>query len=162
MIERTSGSRTAQEVGDIRSTTVDMNTATAARTGLPAHVRWTRLAYAFVASVFVVCVVAQVFFAGVGAFGADWSYHVSFVQLLELILPPMFILALIGRLPLHLRLSPVGLWVLITAQYALVHAGGSDTVAALHAVNALLIFSFAVAIARKAWRIVLDQRERLR
>ena len=40
----------------------------AALTRLPSHVRLARLGYALLASVFVACVAAQVFLAGLGVF----------------------------------------------------------------------------------------------
>jgi hypothetical protein len=39
--------------------------------GLSAPVRLARIGYAVLSSVFVACVLVQVFFAGMGAFGAD-------------------------------------------------------------------------------------------
>ena len=50
----------------------------------------------------------------------------------EPMLPPTFVLALVGRLPLVLKLAPVGLWMLVTVQYALANADGPDVVAALN------------------------------
>jgi mercuric ion transport protein len=121
--------------------------------GPPLYVRFARYAHAVLASAFLACVVVQVFFAGVGIFGADWSFHTYFVPFFELMLPPAFVLALVGRLPLTLKLAPVGLWVLITVQYALANAGGPDVVAALHPANGLLIFWLSLEVARRSWRI---------
>src|SRR3712207_6687960 len=121
--------------------------------GPPPYVRFARYAHAVLASAFLACVVVQVFFAGVGIFGADWSFHTYFVPFFELMLPPAFVLALVGRLPRALKLAPVGLWVLITVQYALANADGPDVVAALHPANGLLIFWLSLEIARRSWRI---------
>jgi hypothetical protein len=51
---------------------------------LSVPVRLARIGYAMLSSVFVICVLVQVFFAGMGAFGADWSLHLTFVHFLEL------------------------------------------------------------------------------
>ena len=45
--------------------------------GMPAYARAGGLLYALLASAFFACVCIQVFFAGMGAFGADWSWHVG-------------------------------------------------------------------------------------
>ena len=126
--------------------------------GTPAYARFARYAHALLASVFLACVVVQVFFAGVGIFGADWSFHTYFVPLFELMLPPTFVLALVGRLPLVLKLAPVGLWALVTVQYALANADGPDVVAALHSVNGLLIFWISLEVARRSWRIASGRK----
>ena len=113
--------------------------------------RLARIFYACLASVFVACVLVQVFFAGMGAFGANWSWHLTFVHLLEplpLLMTPM---AFVGRLPWALRLLPVGLLVLIGAQYAF--ANSAVPTAALHPLNALLIFWVSLHVARRAWAV---------
>ena len=126
--------------------------------GTPVYVRFARYAHALLASAFLACVVVQVFFAGVGIFGADWSFHTYFVPLFELMLLPAFVLALVGRLPLVLKLAPVGLWVLIIVQYALANADGPDVVAALHPANGLLIFWISLEVARRSWRIATGRK----
>ena len=126
-------------------------------TRMPAYARAGGLLYALLASVFFVGVSVQVFFAGMGAFGADWSWHLTFVHLLEplpLLMTPM---AFVGRLPWALRLLPVGLLVLIGAQYAF--ANTTVPAAALHPVNALLIFWVSLHVARRAWATLVKRRK---
>jgi hypothetical protein len=122
-------------------------------TGLSVPVRLARIGYALLSSVFVLCVLIQVFFAGMGAFGADWAWHLTFAHFLEL--PPLLMvpLAFVGRLPWRLRLLPFGLVVLVGAQYAFANA--AVPTAALHPVNALLIFLISLLIARRAWKGVI-------
>jgi Family of unknown function (DUF6220) len=124
---------------------------TMSRLSIP--VRLARIGYALLSSVFVVCVLVQVFFAGMGAFGADWAWHLTFAHFLEL--PPLLMvpLAFVGRLPWGLRLLPFGLVVLVGAQYAF--ANVAVPTAALHPVNALLIFLISLFIARRAWKGVI-------
>ena len=126
--------------------------------GPPAYVRFARYAHAVLAFAFLACIVVQVFFAGVGIFGANWSFHTYFVPLFELMLPPTFVLALVGRLPLVLKLAPVGLWMLVTVQYALANADVPDAVAALHPANGLLIFWISLEVARRSWRIATGRK----
>jgi cytochrome b subunit of formate dehydrogenase len=127
--------------------------------GLPSYVRFACYAHAVLASAFLACVVVQVFFAGIGIFAANWSFHTYFVPLFELMLPPAFVLAFVGRLPLALKLSPVGLWFLVTVQYALANLDGPDVVAALHPANGLLIFWASLEVARRSWRIATERKK---
>jgi energy-converting hydrogenase Eha subunit C len=120
-------------------------------------VRVARSLYAGLSSLFVGGVVVQVFFAGMGAFGADWDWHVTFVHLLEPMALSMIPLAFVGRLPWGLRLLPFGLVVLIGAQYAF--ANVAVPAAAFHPVNALLIFLASLFIARRAWAAVPARKE---
>jgi Family of unknown function (DUF6220) len=126
-------------------------------TPLSLPVRMARVGYAVLSSVFVGCVLAQVFFAGMGAFGANWSWHLAFVHLfgpLPLLMVPV---AFVGRMPWGLRLLPVGLLVLIGAQYAF--ASVAVPAAALHPVNALFILLTSLFIARRAWTSVATRRK---
>ena len=124
---------------------------------LSALARLARIFYAVFSSVFVACVLAQVFFAGMGAFGADWSWHQTFVHFLELLPLLMIPVAFVGRLPWGLRLLPFGLLVLVGVQYAF--ANSPVPAAALHPVNALLIFLLSLFVARRAWADVSRQRK---
>jgi hypothetical protein len=116
-----------------------------------------RIFYALLSSGFVVCILVQVFFAGMGAFGADWSYHVTFGHLLEPLPMLMIPVAFVGRLSWGLRLLPLGLIVLIGAQYAL--ANTAVPAAALHPVNALLILLIGLFMAGRAWTVVAGHRK---
>ena len=115
-------------------------------------VRMFRIFYALLSSGFVVCILVQVFFAGMGAFGADWSYHVTFGHLLEPLPMLMIPVAFVGRLSWALRLPPLLLIILIGAQYAL--ASAAVPAAALHPVNAVLILLIGLFLARRAWTTV--------
>jgi hypothetical protein len=130
--------------------------AKTARLSLP--VRIARIFYAVLSSVFVACVLTQVFFAGMGAFGADWSYHLTFVHLLEPVPLLMVPVAFVGRLPWSLRLLPLALLFLIGVQYAF--ANVAVPAAALHPVNAVLIFLTGLFMARRAWTDVSGQSKR--
>jgi Family of unknown function (DUF6220) len=118
-------------------------------------VRLARVGYAVLSTVFVACILVQVFFAGMGAFGADWSLHLTFAHFLGL--PPLLMasMAFAGRLSWGSRLLPLGLLVLIGAQYVLANA--AVPAAALHPVNALLILCLSLLTARRAWAVVAER-----
>jgi hypothetical protein len=125
--------------------------------GLSVPIRLARIGHAVLSSVFVACVLVQVFFAGMGAFGADWSWHLTFAHFLGL--PPLLMapMAFVGRLSWRSRLLPFGLLVLIGVQYAFANAAAPA--AALHPVNALLILCLSLLTARRAWAAVAGQRK---
>ena len=112
-------------------------------------VRLARILYALLSSVFFACVLVQVFFAGVGAFGADWDLHLTFVHLFGALPVLMIPMGFVGRLSWGSRLLPALLVVLIGVQYAT--ANSAVPAAALHPVNALLIFWVGLLVARQAW-----------
>jgi len=114
--------------------------------------RLARVLFAFLSSALVAGVLIQVFFAGMGAFGADWSYHVTLAHFLGSLPLLMVPAAFVGRLPWTLRLLPLGIVILIGAQFALAHA--VVPVAALHPVNGFLILLMSLFIARRAWATV--------
>jgi hypothetical protein len=114
--------------------------------------RLAQIFYAILSSAFAAGVLVQVFFAGMGAFGADWSYHVTLAHFLEPLPLLMVPAAFFGRLPWVLRLLPLGIVVLIGAQYALAHA--AVPAAALHPVNGFLILLISLFIARRSWGVV--------
>lgn len=138
----------------IEATVTPLEKVARARPSVP--VQLARIGYAVLSSVFVVCILVQVFFAGMGAFGADWSYHVSFVHFLEPLPLLMVPVAFVGRLSWGLRLLPLALVVQIGAQYAFANA--AVPAAALHPVNALLILLIGLLLARSGWSAVVAHR----
>ncbi len=119
------------------------------RAGLSVTVWLARGSYTFLSSAFVAGVLIQVFFAGMGAFGANWSYHLTFVHVLEPVPLLMVPVAFIGRMPWSLRLLPLLLVFLIGVQYAF--ANSTVPAAALHPVNGFLILLTSLFMARRAW-----------
>jgi hypothetical protein len=140
---------------------MDVEPDKAALTRLPSHVRLARLGYALLASVFVACVAAQVFLAGLGVFAGPeyWVRHTGFVHLFGWLPLLMVPLAFVGRLPRGLRFLPAGLLGLIAMQYATANSY-ETVVAALHPVGALAIFLVAIIVARRAWRNVAFLKNR--
>lgn len=120
---------------------------------LPRRVSWARYGYVLVGGVFAACVIVQVYVAGMAVFvdPGNWSLHAGFVHIFEPLLPILLALAFLGRLPRPLKLAPVGLFALLSVQYATASAFGS-MVAAVHPVNALAILLVALLATRRAWQ----------
>jgi Family of unknown function (DUF6220) len=120
---------------------------------------WTRVAYLMVAWLFIVSLLIQVFLAGLSLFvsGSYWDAHVGFGHtapgLLALL---MVVFALWGRLPRTSVLLTVLLFVLVIAQTEVFAGIRADVplIAALHPVNALILFALGVGLARRAWALV--------
>lgn len=118
------------------------------------HVRWARRGYVLVAGLFVVGIVIQVYIAGMAVFvdPANWSLHANFVHIIEWMPLIMLVLAFVGRLSSGLKWLPVGLFGLIIVQYATALGFSDSVVAALHPVNALVIFGLATMTTHRAWQ----------
>ena len=121
------------------------------------RVRWARRGYLALAWVFVACVAAQVFFAGMATFvdAARWRWHTSFVHAFELLPLLMLPLAFLARAPAAMRWLTGALFALIWLQYLTANIGG--IAAALHPVNALIIFWVAVYLGQRAWRVLRQE-----
>lgn len=111
------------------------------------RVRVARRAFQVLAAVLVVSVLVQVFLAGAGVFvdPAWWPRHATFVHVFELVPILMALAAWAGRGTWRLVVASLAAWFLIGLQYALAGAAPS-LVAALHAVNALVVFGLALAL----------------
>ena len=121
---------------------------------LPRRIAWARYGYVLVGGAFAACVLVQVYIAGMAVFvdPANWSLHAGFVHAFEPLLLVLLALVLLGRLPRSLKLAPVGLFVLVSVQYATARAFGS-MVAAVHPVNALAILLVALVATKRAWAL---------
>ena len=114
-----------------------------------------RVLHAGLASAFAACALVQVFFAGMGAFGADWSWHTAFVHTLAFLALAMILVSFLGRLPWGVRLASSGLLVLIGTQYAI--ASVAVPVATLHPVNGFLILLLSLGVAWRSWAAVQEK-----
>lgn len=111
-----------------------------------------RTVLAVVAWLFVGIVTLQVFFAGLGLFGTGgMDLHMGFGYLIPLVVLAVPIAALAARVGARTLWLSGGLllltWVQVTLPYA---RNDLPAIAALHPVNALLIFWLALTIARRA------------
>ena len=115
--------------------------------------RAARVAYRWIAWLFVACVVVQFFLAGLGVFaGADnFATHRDFGYTFGWLLVILLILSLVGRMPGRAIGAAVLLIVLFALQSVLVALRDSlPAVAALHPLNGVAIFMLGLWTARSA------------
>jgi len=112
-----------------------------------------RTAYRVATGLFMVGVLGQVFLAGLGIFAHPLNFktHIIMGGVLYGLSALMWILAALGRQPLETtRLNGI-LFGVLTLQGFLPHLRGViPALAALHPVNALVIFWMALILARRA------------
>jgi Family of unknown function (DUF6220) len=111
-----------------------------------------RVTFAAVSWLFIALVALQVFFAGLGLFGAtDMALHRDFGYLVPLVALLVLIAALAARAGARTSWLAGGLLAITFIQTSLPYfRDGLPFVAALHPVNALLIFWLGLVIARRA------------
>ena len=115
--------------------------------------RYSRIVFAGLAWMLVVCVLVQVFLAGLIVFesGEYIEDHTTFVHVFEFVPWIMLLIVFIGGLGRSLAIHAFVIGILIGLQYAFAEAE-NGTVGALHAVNALLIFWLTIATALRVTR----------
>lgn len=119
----------------------------------PTHpiARWSRIGFVLSAWLYAAAVLAQVFLAGLSVFSdpARWPDHVQFGQMAGTFTVLMLVFAVAGRLPWWIAGLAFAEFMLYGMQYpfALSSVGA---MAALHAVNALVMFWLAVTLAQRA------------
>lgn len=119
----------------------------------PSRLRYCRLAYSILALVFLICIVVQVYLAGMALFGDSevWKWHRSFVPMFGYISVVLFILGIVGKLNRKMIWGSLGLFVLISLQYiTALHIAG-----ALHPVIALALFWGALALVRGSYPFLM-------
>ena len=123
--------------------------------GPSAATGWRRAAgigYVVVAALFIVSVFVQFFLAGLGVFGAEsFEAHKDFAGVFHLFALLLVILALLVRRNRVDLTLVVALFVLITIQFSLPEAD-DGYVAALHVLNALIIYTVAFHVLQRATR----------
>lgn len=111
-----------------------------------------RLVFAAAAWLFVACILVQVFLVGLDLFAKlDGSIHRDFAYLFGWLAPALVLLARAAHAPAGTRTLTLVLLVLFALQTVMPSLRDRyPMVAALHPVNALVIFAVAVVIARRA------------
>lgn len=116
------------------------------------RVQTIRFLYGLLAAGFLVCVVLQVFLAGMGIFvdANDLDMHRTFANYFEFAPLVMFILSFFGQIRGSLRwltlvMLAVGFLQHITVQVF------SGSLQALHTVDALILFGIAWFLTRRSW-----------
>lgn len=121
-----------------------MSVSQAARTG-----------YGWLAWLFVACVAVQFFLAGLGVFAgaANFDTHRTFGYTFELLLLPLLIAGIVGRMGWRGIGGPLVLIVLFTLQSVFVALRESAPgIAALHPLNGVAIFTIGLWLARSTMR----------
>ena len=116
-----------------------------------------RIIYRASAWLFFVGVVVQVFLAGLALLApgvSSWSNHQGFGYLVGYVLLPLIVFAFVGHLPRAIKIQMGVLFLLYIVQLTLIYLRSSvPIVAALHPVNAMLLFWFSLKHARQAGSI---------
>lgn len=123
---------------------------------------WPRIGFAVAAWLYFVGIVIQVFFAGAGLFElTDWTVHVALGWGLGSAPVLLLVLAIAARVDRRTALLTAGLTVAAIIQPELAAARNEAPVlAALHPVNALLVFWLAWLVAGRATASVRQARDR--
>ncbi|MFQ3545548.1 DUF6220 domain-containing protein [Halobacillus rhizosphaerae] len=107
------------------------------------------------AIIFVVCIVTQVFLAGMAVFvdPVNWSKHVAFVRIFNFLPLLMLLFAIIGKLGKDLYSVTTAMIIMIVLQY--ITANLTDVVpylSALHVIFALMLFGASTNTVRMSWK----------
>ncbi|TMV51935.1 hypothetical protein FE783_03025 [Paenibacillus mesophilus] len=111
------------------------------------------LMFKILAWLFLGCIVAQVFIAGLATFSdaSNWSVHTSFVKLFALVPLIMFLLTFVGGIKGLLRWISLGLFGLVVFQFLTIQVFSSAyVIAALHPVIALLLFWGSIVTVKRS------------
>ena len=111
-----------------------------------------RQIYMALAWVFLICIVTQVFIAGMAIFSdpAQWEAHTLFVKLFALVPLIMFLLTFPAGIRGRGRWLSLGLFLLVVLQFQTIQLFSSVfIIAALHPVIALLLFWGSVTTVRR-------------
>ncbi|WP_376771908.1 DUF6220 domain-containing protein [Paenibacillus rhizosphaerae] len=118
--------------------------------------RYCRLAYSILAFVLLICIIVQVYLAGVALFGNSelWKYHRSFVPMFGYITLILFILGIIGKLNRKMIWGSLGLFVLISFQYIT----ALHIASALHPVLSLALFWGSLVLVRGSYPFLMKRK----
>jgi len=121
-----------------------------------------RLVFKAMVVIFAVCIMLQVFLAGLALFwdSAQWASHTGFAKLLIIVSILILVTSFIARLPISLRLRTVGLiGIIILIAVSVKLPSGVGYLSALHPVLALMLFVGTVSLVRKTDAFIKDKRQ---
>ncbi|HBY46998.1 MAG TPA: DUF6220 domain-containing protein [Thermomicrobiales bacterium] len=126
----------------------------------PAHPisRWSRIGFVVSAWLYAVGVIIQVFLAGLSVFNdaTRWPDHVQFGQMVGGFTVLMVAFAVVGRLPWLIVGLAFAEFMLYGMQYPFA-LSSIGAMAALHAVNALIMFWLAITLAQRTQSLALSR-----
>lgn len=119
------------------------------------RVKYSRMAFFILAWIVFICIVVQVYLAGMAIFDnpINWIRHRHFVHMFEYSTVLMFILGFIGKLPRKMTWGSLGLFALFNIQYYTAHG----IVGALHPVLALVMFWVSLVLSRLSYKKVFNK-----
>ncbi|MCD9021966.1 DUF6220 domain-containing protein [Cohnella silvisoli] len=120
------------------------------------------IVFKWLAWIFTVCILIQVFLAGLALFwnSEQWASHTGFSRIL--MIPPilMLVTSFIARLPVSLRLKSAGLiGMLILMGVSANLSSEMGYLSALHPVIALMLFWGTMSIARKTDALIKAKQQ---
>ncbi|QKG84400.1 hypothetical protein GXN76_07850 [Kroppenstedtia pulmonis] len=123
-------------------------------------VRIFRIAFACLATIFAVCIIVQIFIAGLAVFVSpvNWMRHRMFAHLFNALPLIMLILSFVGRLPRKISWKSFGLFVLMYTMYITANITVIlPFAAAVHPLIAMLLFWVSISIVMKAWSLAIKR-----
>jgi hypothetical protein len=123
------------------------------------RIRIVRFIYGVLAAGYLVCVVLQVFFAGLGIFvdSNNLELHRTFANYFEMVSILMFIISFAGRIRGSLRWLTLGLFALTSLQHMTIQFSGM--LPAIHTVDALLLFWISLHLTKRSLSWLLLRKE---
>jgi len=121
-----------------------------------------RLVFKAMVMIFAICILVQVFLAGLALFwnSAEWASHRGFAILTIIVSILNLVLSFIARLPLSLRLRSAGLFgIIILIAVSAKLPSGIGYLSALHPVLALMLFFGTVSLVQKTNALNKEQKQ---
>lgn len=118
--------------------------------------KFSKKAYAILSVIFAICVVAQVFLAGLAIFDnpLNWRNHTTFVHLFEFIPVLMLILSFVGNMPRWAIGYSASMFGVIFVMYFTANITSVlPWAAAIHPVIAVALFWLSIKLVPKAWKL---------
>jgi hypothetical protein len=114
------------------------------------RIRTVRFVFGVLAAGYLICVILQVFFAGMGVFvdSSDLELHRTFANYFEFASVILFLLSFAGRIKGSLRWLPLGLFALTSLQHMSIKFSG--ILPAIHTVDALLLFWISLHLTKRS------------
>jgi hypothetical protein len=114
------------------------------------QIRTVRFIYGVLAAGYLICVILQVFFAGMGVFvdSSNLELHRTFANYFEFASVIIFLLSFAGRIKGSLRWLPLALFALTSLQHMSIKFSG--ILPAIHTVDALLLFWIALHLTKRS------------
>jgi len=122
-----------------------------------------RMVFKAMAGIFVICILIQVFLAGLALFwsSAQWASHTGFARLLIVVSILMLVISFVARLPRSLKLRSAGLFgIIILIAISAKLPSGVGYLSALHPVLALMLFFGAVSLVKRTDALQKEEKQK--